>query len=652
MARSLRRFLIAGLVAVLLGAAGVWSWRHRVLDRQESMAGPAIEKSLKAGDFLGARAVLKRVSDPLKRADWEHKIRGGELEQGLKVRDVDMLQLALGDDGAPWLEAAQRERAALVLARHAVQAGDRARYDALAAPWKESKTLEGQWFLLEADRLIGEKQRDEAKAWLDGRKLAGREEAQRQARLALLDAKDPVAAWKSIEAGLSADPRNADLLSFRGQLLEALGRREDARFSYVMAIVAEPDNPLHRDTLANFYRRLGRLPEAVDTWREAAQQTGLGVYGFKAWFWGRVSGHEVHKALPACKQVGWNEVIPLLGDLQTGPFTSSELQSALRRLPGKSARPEMEWMTWLEALRSGDLAKVDETSGLSKEARALWPGLAERVKACAAASHGRDPRVAIAGADKVKPSGDEHSFVHAFQTWSSGGMSEEEQKAFEVSLARPDSVIGALLASGWAGAALDLAGGATYTLEAGAPEWLGYGYAKSLQERDGVSVARAWLEKAPGRTPASDLLLGELRVADKAVDEGIKLIAQVASGKSEHAGRARWTLAMIALEKGDGPGARAAVEGDAELAASPRGAEILARAALLEGKRDEATAIYRKISPESADALIFLSKEAFAAAHYDEAEDLTRKLVDRFPEELKFRQNLQKIQELRTKPAR
>lgn len=62
--------------------------------------------------------------------------------------------------------------------------------------------------------------------------------------------------------------------------------------------------------------------------------------------------------------------------------------------------------------------------------------------------------------------------------------------------------------------------------------------------------------------------------------------------------------------------------------------------------------IYRGILDESADAGIFLSKEAFAAGNYDEARELTLKLVQRFPEEPSFRRNLEKIEELKNKPSK
>ncbi|BCU79568.1 hypothetical protein [Luteolibacter sp. LG18] len=650
--RLIRVAGISVLVAVL-AATGLFVWRRSVLQRHQAEAGQVIDGMLETKDFVSARALLRSIGDEGKRTELEHRIRGKELAHGLEVRDPDLLQAALGGDGATWLDARERERAALILARHALQAKEPGNYEKLVSAWKDAGAMPNQWYLLEEDRLIGEGHRDEAMQWLGGRKLEGSDDAYRLARLALLQAKEPASAWRAIEEGLKADPRNGDLLAFRGQFLELLGKPEEARLSYVAAVLAEPGNPLHHEALANFYRRMGRLGEAVETWRDAADKTGLGVYGFKAWFWEKVSGERPVRKPAECRQLGWHEVMDAIGRVPAGDFSSVELEGALARLPGKQKRPEGAWLAFLQTLKSGNGAKMTDAveKGVGPEARALWPELAERLAACVMASQGKDPRLAVVSAEKIRPTGAEHEFAGKFRAWMAHASSDAEDKAFEGLLARPDSAIGALLASGWPGAALDLAGAGAFAPAPAPPEWLVFGYAKALQQRDGAAVARSWLERIPARGEASELLLGELLLADHQQEAGLQVLTRIAGGGGPHAGRARWTLALQALEKGDAPAVRKAVESDPELASGARGGELLARAALLEDKRAEAEAIYRRISGESADAMIYLAKEAFSARRYDEAESLTRQLVDRFPEEPGFRQNLRKIQEARGKGA-
>jgi hypothetical protein len=68
-------------------------------------------------------------------------------------------------------------------------------------------------------------------------------------------------------------------------------------------------------------------------------------------------------------------------------------------------------------------------------------------------------------------------------------------------------------------------------------------------------------------------------------------------------------------------------------------------AALALGDRKESVRIYEKLGDQSADAMIFLSKEAFAAGDFADARKWTATLARRFPEQPEFRKNLIKIDE-------
>ena len=74
-----------------------------------------------------------------------------------------------------------------------------------------------------------------------------------------------------------------------------------------------------------------------------------------------------------------------------------------------------------------------------------------------------------------------------------------------------------------------------------------------------------------------------------------------------------------------------------ELAAAPAGREILARIALTEGKPDAALTIYQELGVNSVDAMIYLSKDAFARKNWELARKWTGELARRFPSEPKFR---------------
>lgn len=645
-------FIVLVLITALLGLASAGLlWRRSVVARQGSIAAHLIDQALKVGDFVTARSALKRVVDTGSRDPLEKRILLAEMDHGLKVRDTELLQMVLGNPSSADFPMETKERAALVLARQAVRDGNEESYRQWSESWAGKGAQKAQWFLLSCDQLLATGKRDEAKAMLMTGTFSGRDEACRLGRLALLEAGDPAQAYHLIELGLKEDSGNADLHSFRGQIMEATGRTDQAIVDYRQAVASEPDNPLHRDALANFHRRQGDLHAAVEAWKEAAAGSGLGVYGFKAWFWARMAGLPLDGAPPDSNQRGWVEVVSALRSQEGSVFLTDGLTVALQRAAGPMKRPELEWLAVLESIRKGDreraLAGVSDS--FSAEARQLWPGLAQRLQACLSGGAGKDPRQALAGKMKPEQAVDEHSFVREFSRWASLEMDAGESARFEDWLRSPDAVTGTLLASGWLGAALDVSGGSRFEPRAGSPEWLVFGYAKALQQREGAKVACDWLDHTGHSAPASDLLFGELCLADGRKEAGMAALSSVSEGGSIHASRALWTLAMMALDRGDAEEACRIVRKDQDFAEGPQGIEILARASILKDDRSEAARLYRSIAGQSMDALLFLSKEAFAAGDLKEADKWTDMLVSRYPSEPAFRDNLRKIRELEGK---
>lgn len=102
---------------------------------------------------------------------------------------------------------------------------------------------------------------------------------------------------------------------------------------------------------------------------------------------------------------------------------------------------------------------------------------------------------------------------------------------------------------------------------------------------------------------------------------------------------------MAALDQGDLKRARELTLAHSNLAESTQGKEILARVSLGEQDRPAAVKIYQELGENSVDAMIFLSKEAFAAKDWAQARKWTAALARRFPERPEFRRNLLKIEE-------
>jgi Tfp pilus assembly protein PilF len=633
------------VLGLALLAGGIGFWRHHVVTKRAALAHTSIQQALTTADFVSARSALAGIADPQRRTAMEHEIRLAELHSALTYRDTGLMRRALAPDGPTWIPPQLLEAAELELAREAIQSRDFESYQKSAANWQAKTTMAGQWKLLEADQLLARKLPDEAAKLLKEARLSGAEDAMRHSRLALLEAKEPWKAMAHLDEGLKADPRNADLLSFRAQIEEAAGRVEDARLDYVAAVLAERNNPLYRDILANFYLRHGDLANAAQTWRDAAQDSGLGVYALKCWFWSRVAGVPVKHPLPPCRQPGWSELVTALTAAPDGVFWNDSLEAAATRVHGGNPRPETVWLRLLESLRLGDLkpARRQLDIGFPHEADRLWPDLALRLRVHLAARDGQNPRLPLAAVEPPSVPDNAHPFLIGFSTWAKRTETTGSNEKFEAWLAKPGALTGILLASGWGGAALIMGQAGQLVPDPEAPGWFDYGYAKSLLMRDGKGPARQWLESLPARSSAADLLLGELRLSSGAVDQGLALLQQIANGTSPLASRAAWTLALAELDRGKPAQARQITLASPGLAASVPGREILARIALAEGARAETLRIYQELGEQSADAMIFLSKEAFAAGDFEQALKWTARLARQFPEQPAFRQNLLEI---------
>lgn len=649
-----KRLLVSSSVALAILIPGIWLWRQGVVAKRTAISTKSIQRSLAEEDFTAARSALQGLADSSLRESKEKEIRSAELEKALAVRDTGLIRVAIGERGEDWLDPKILEAADLELAREAVHARDFVSYVAHASKWKGKSAIPGQWQLLEADQLLARKLPEDALTLLKGIKLAGAEDAQRLVRVALLESKEPWKAMTTIDEGLMVDPRNADLLSFRAQIEEAAGRLADARLDYVAAVLSERGNPVFREILANFYLRTGDISAAAETWRDAAADTGLGIYAFKSWFWSRMSGVRLTPPLPQVRERAWRGFVAQLTAAEDNMFWNDSLDVAIAGIRGGGNRPEVAWLKLLESIRKSDItdARGKLEAGFPRDADQLCPGLTMRLLANLVAADGGDPRISLAGRSIPKPADGSHPFVNDFAAWSSNPGKTPESARFLSWLAQPQALAGTLLASGWPGASVIVGNGEHLKPSGDWPEWFDYGYAKSILVRDGKEAARGWLEKLPARTSAADLLLGEIRLTSGSTEQGLDLLRKVAATGSAHASRASWTLALAELDRGNPRGAREITLADPSLTGSVQGKEILARAALAEGSKDETLRIYQELGGKSADAMIYLSKEAFAAGDFDAARQWTGELARRFPEQPAFRRNLLKIDEVDTSRKR
>lgn len=631
-------FLLIGLMA-----GGLWFWRQSVIDKRAAWSVKAIDTALESRDFVSARSALDGVKDQELREKRSREIRERELADAIERRDSAVIRQTATPEAGAELPKELLEKADLILAREAVWARDFAKVSALREKWQKQSQVPMSWRLLEVDQLAASGNKEKAREILRSDEWTGEMKALRFARLALLDAREPWKAMESIDEGLKINPREPELLSFRAQIQEAAGRITDARLDYVAAVLSEPANPLYRDMLANFQMRIGEPSNAADTWRDAAAETKVGIFAFKAWFWSKMIGIPLSRPLPKLEQPGWKEVTEAMLELPEGAFLSPQLDHSLSALRELKDRPEMAWLKVLDALARKDWQRAAERLdwGFPANADALIPGMASRLYVNAMVVAGSDARAALKGRKFPDLSPDAHPYLLEFEQWKARDTKQEDP--FVGWMKQPASLVAMLYAHGWQGAAVDLGGGVKLPLTGEWPKWFDYGYARCLLARSGAKISQQWLETLPRQSEAAQLTYAEILLTQGKPEEGLKKLSELAQQSSPHASRAAWTLALAELDRGNIKAASEVVNAQAELKESVPGQEILARCALVEQKRDVATSIYTKLGEQSVDAMIFLSKEAFAAKNWAEARKWTILLARRFPSEPKFRENLLNI---------
>jgi tetratricopeptide (TPR) repeat protein len=167
-------------------------------------------------------------------------------------------------------QVVQDEEASLMVARGLLASGRTQEAAKLRDSWNGREKQEENWLCYDADEALRRDKVEEAIQILKSKSFSGTVDIGRLLRLAMLNARNPPEAIANLQAAYAADPKNLDVRSFRGQILER-GARGLARVEYEAAVLAAQENPLMRDQLAEFYLRQQNYADAVQTMEEALQ---------------------------------------------------------------------------------------------------------------------------------------------------------------------------------------------------------------------------------------------------------------------------------------------------------------------------------------------------------------------------------------------
>ncbi|MSU57147.1 MAG: hypothetical protein EXS35_03020 [Pedosphaera sp.] len=641
-------WVVATVLALAVLIGGFFAWKSHVVKAQERRSYQAASDYLAQGRGADALAVIQQHSRSVKHQSERQKAiwQSREIEALSQMGHLPRL-FALYD-GAPELFD-QQEAASLQVGRAALHAANFDALDKLRARWSGRETKTSAWFELDVDALLLRGKRSEAVALLNSRSFAGPADGGRLARLALINTPgDLKAAWSFLDQAAKLDPRNSEVRLFRGQLLEAAGKRSLAQMEFQAALAANTNSSYFRDQLGEFFRRGGNYDLAVLTWANGltnSQATDL--IWLRTLFWTRMT---------RTIKFDWNVTTPPFGPVQ--PF----VRYLLALPPGKfwddagfekiseARRYEQQlqetfWLRLISLLQAGkedDATKLLEFNRFrSKSWQIDLESALLRVLIYRKNGELKLP-VGVNIALSSAPPKTRHQLleqIDAVTKDSSQKLSAELEKL----LRGKNAFTAVFLASGWAEAALALPH--DDVMPDGLPEWFAYGLTQATRFNRGSAPALEFAARQKS-FPSLELIVGEILLTEGKYDEGLRKLNPLASADSDVGLRAAIRVAETHLHLKHYDQATVAVEALPRLKKSVDGQQLLAHIALAQNKTDEALKIYNAIESESDEAKSFLARQAVLEKNWPRARRLTEELAQKYPESAQFRRNLEEIAKL------
>ena len=646
--RPARRLVLTVSCVLLLGVAaglGTLKWRGYARDRREGRAVESVRALTDAGRWAEAGSLsqqqhgaLGRLASLVHAGAWralDFKIAGAlrDLPRLVALAESDPSLLTLDETSALWLY------------RTYDAAGMAAPAEALRAAWKGQEISAVLWLCADADRLIATNHIEDARKLLKSRSFTGVEDVGRLLRLAMVSADRPAELAGYLAQAYSLDPKNPDLRSMRGQLLERAGQPEYARIEYIAALAADPKNPLQRDQLGKFYLRQRDLSQAAQVFSEKLGDEAPDFVWERAAFLARLLGRP-GPAVSALSATRRSSYAAWLASLPSDQLWDGAGYAALHLSPDHELnRPSAFWLGLVEHLRNGDEAWARqhlEQTGRAVIAEA--PALHASLRLALAVRGGAT--VAKAGIRFPAPFENEHQFAQETRAVLAGQAKTEAGAELTRVLRSKNGLSACFLAEGWLAPAIALADWDAATT---APEWLQFGLVQALREVRGLEAALAFARRLPAQ-PATDLARAELLLVHPHEAEGLALLEKLSRGRGDPAYRAGWLRATRLVELKRYEDALATIEGCVELRATVPAGELRARIALLRGDRAGAEKQYRALREQSLEAGAFMARQAFAAHDWREARRLTTLWLDKFPDNLQLRRNLTAIGEQEKQP--
>lgn len=634
--------IITGVIALL--AVALVFWKNSVIEGRNLAALQQVEELLDAQSSREALVLINARPAGGNSEEMDQRWLAVEVEACAQLGLIARLQTLLSM--APSLTLSN-ENAALILARAYLHGGEIDKGLDIAHSWQAKSDRPHLWFAYIVDTELFQGKRDQAYQLLSSKHFDGPGDSVRLARLALLSSReDPTTSWNLLADAYVADPKDTDVRSFRGQILETLGSNQLARVEYVAAHVASPQNFVLRDQLAEFYRRQGSFLNAQDTWAPALTNRPPAFLPLKASFWSRVARPVELPEFDLSDQDPLSSLVNYMTGLPEDQFWDESSFKQLKRYRiFESQRQELYWLKLLEACRNNDLETATQMVRSNPFRSRVFDPTLDR--ALAAWLSWKETGLLDAygiNLEQIRISPTRHSFLTSISEQMK--LEKKNRSAFQLSsdlkaVFESESAAGLIfLTAGWLNAGLDLIGAQDW--DPAMPSWIPYSVTQAKRTVEGPDMALEYAKRQPP-SDELELVIAELLLSQGQLDEGLLKLEELHQLPNAVGYRAAWLLSADTLKKGNHARLQTILSNQPLLQEKPAGQELLAKSAIMQGATNQAEVIYKKIVADSIEAKAYLASLAFQQKDYAKARELTELLILTLPDELSLRDNLEQI---------
>ncbi|CCB85378.1 putative uncharacterized protein [Parachlamydia acanthamoebae UV-7] len=651
----MRKWVVS--ILSLIGIAAVIGGSFYWLNQEETLAVPKthMEEALEMqvatrfvedGRFAEALAIIRQYEPEMERysasgKQWLRLMIDASEKQG-NIQQLLILHRSFPDA----FDA--NEKAALTIADKCVLDQKTKEYQCIRSLWEGQEGQKEKWLFLDVEMLARAGRLSDAITLLKFQPLGDQKsELKRLSHLALLHLKDqnPRMAWDYLNQAHKLSPHDPEIRSYRGKVLETIGKKQLAFSEYLAALQEHPDNLFLIDQAAEFQLRQKNYVDAIDLWTRGLPLPSLDTIWLKALFWSRMT-------TPA--QFNWKEekaprgklrpFINYLLVLKPGEFWDAHAFAQLNASEVYLNNQQATfWLQMLAELKQGNEEAAYQLIAKNPFKFESWnPELEQALRQIISYRQRKE----LESFDELlknesAPHPEDTLFSELNTYVRSGFRPDEFPQPLKEILESDHAFTVALLAAGWNEAALAMYNGRD--LSENIPDWVAYRLTHALWENRNAEEA---LRFALGqkKSPELSLTIGELLIERGDIDVARARLHNLV-GEPEVGLRAIQLVSELYQKQGLYGQAKKFIEQFPDFSDSIMGKEALARIALKQGDEYSARMFYRSIQDESADAKAYFVRKAIEEKDWGQAKALTLSMLVESPTDSFWLDTLKKIKE-------